>query len=82
MMFLSLDSDVNIAIYFQIHLGNCSHEPIYCENKCGHKVQRRHLHQHKATECSKRLVPCRYCTNEFIADTLQVIILFKAVSNG
>jgi hypothetical protein len=36
------------------------------------KVQRRHLTQHKAAECSKRLVPCRYCSKEFVADTLQV----------
>jgi len=36
------------------------------------KIQRRHLTQHKAAECSKRLVPCRYCNKEFVADTLQV----------
>ncbi|XP_069703120.1 TNF receptor-associated factor 4 isoform X1 [Periplaneta americana] len=54
------------------HVGSCGFEPIYCENKCGMKVQRRHLTQHKAAECSKRLVPCRYCSKEFVADTLQV----------
>ncbi|CAG2064235.1 unnamed protein product, partial [Timema podura] len=53
------------------HVGSCGFEPIYCENKCGMKVQRRHLSQHKAAECSKRLVPCRYCAKEFVADTLQ-----------
>lgn len=66
-----------ISFLFQIHLGNCSYEPIYCENKCGHKVQRRLLQQHKAAECSKRLVPCRYCTHEFIADTLQASFIYK-----
>lgn len=58
--------------HFQNHSGSCGFEPIYCENKCGMKVQRRHLTQHKAAECSKRLVPCRYCSKEFVADTLQV----------
>lgn len=55
-----------------MHVNKCNYEPIYCENKCGLKIQRRLIHQHKAADCSKRLVPCRYCTNEFIADTLQV----------
>ncbi|XP_044732716.1 TNF receptor-associated factor 4 isoform X2 [Chrysoperla carnea] len=52
------------------HAGTCGYEPTYCENKCGLKVQRRHLSQHKATECVKRLIACRYCTKEFVADTL------------
>lgn len=43
---------------------------MYCENKCGLKVQRRHLNQHKTSECAKRLLPCRYCSKEFVADTL------------
>lgn len=34
------------------------------------KIQRRHLSQHKAGECSKRLLGCRYCSKEFVADTL------------
>lgn len=34
------------------------------------KIQRRHLSQHKVGECSKRLLPCRYCSKEFVADTL------------
>ncbi|KAK6637836.1 hypothetical protein RUM44_008258 [Polyplax serrata] len=61
-----------IGATLELHLNKCNYEPIYCENKCGHKIQRRLIHQHKAADCSKRLVPCRYCTNEFIADTLQV----------
>ncbi|XP_072375899.1 TNF receptor-associated factor 4-like, partial [Diabrotica undecimpunctata] len=52
------------------HVGHCGYEPLYCENKCGVKVHRRHLSQHKVGDCSKRLVPCRYCTKEFVADTL------------
>lgn len=34
------------------------------------KIQRRHLTQHKSSECSKRLLACRYCNKEFVADTL------------
>lgn len=34
------------------------------------KVQRRILSQHKVGECFKRLVPCRYCKKEFVADTM------------
>ncbi|XP_023020575.1 TNF receptor associated factor 4 isoform X1 [Leptinotarsa decemlineata] len=52
------------------HVGNCGYEPLYCENKCGVKVQRRHHSQHKVGDCSKRLLSCRYCTKEFVADTL------------
>nr|CAH7736582.1 unnamed protein product [Callosobruchus chinensis] len=52
------------------HIGNCGHEPLYCENKCGVKVARRHLSHHKATDCVKRLIGCRYCGGEFVADTL------------
>ena len=58
--------------FLQSHVGCCGFEPLYCENKCGMKVQRRHLTQHKTAECSKRLVPCRYCSKDFVADTLQV----------
>lgn len=53
------------------HTGSCPLEPLYCENKCGMKLQRRQLTRHKVAECSKRLVPCRYCTQNFLADTLQ-----------
>ncbi|KAL7307542.1 hypothetical protein TKK_0000238 [Trichogramma kaykai] len=52
------------------HLGQCGYEPLYCENKCGMKVQRRHLGQHKLGECAKRLMACRYCQKEFVFDTL------------
>ncbi|KMQ91394.1 tnf receptor-associated factor 4 [Lasius niger] len=52
------------------HMGTCGYEPLYCENKCGMKVQRRHLGQHKLGECAKRLVACRYCNKEFVFDTL------------
>ncbi|XP_003698700.1 TNF receptor-associated factor 4 isoform X1 [Apis florea] len=52
------------------HTGTCGYEPLYCENKCGMKVQRRHLSQHKLGECAKRLVACRYCNKEFVFDTL------------
>ena len=51
-------------------MGSCGYEPLYCENKCGLKVQRRHLSPHKANDCAKRLVGCRYCNKEFVADTL------------
>lgn len=36
------------------------------------KVARRLGGQHRASECSKRLVGCRYCSKEFVAETLQV----------
>ncbi|XP_052120968.1 TNF receptor-associated factor 4 isoform X2 [Frankliniella occidentalis] len=52
------------------HAGSCGYEPLYCENKCGLKVQRRHLSPHKSNDCAKRLVGCRYCSKEFVADTL------------
>ncbi|CAG9771399.1 unnamed protein product [Ceutorhynchus assimilis] len=54
------------------HVGNCGYEPLYCENKCGVKIQKRHLSQHKNSDCSKRLLPCRYCSKEFVADTLAI----------
>ncbi|KAK4876039.1 hypothetical protein RN001_012461 [Aquatica leii] len=52
------------------HIGNCGYEPIYCENKCGLKIQRRLLGQHKGGDCFKRLVACRYCKKDFVADTM------------
>ncbi|KAG8222644.1 hypothetical protein J437_LFUL011920 [Ladona fulva] len=52
-------------------VAGCPSEPIYCEGKCGIKVARRLLAQHRATECPKRLVPCRHCGKEFVADTMQ-----------
>lgn len=52
------------------HSGNCPKEPLYCENKCGARVQRRHLGRHKTNECVKRLVPCRHCGQSFVSDTM------------
>ncbi|XP_014244337.1 TNF receptor-associated factor 4 isoform X1 [Cimex lectularius] len=52
------------------HTGTCPKEPLYCENKCGARLQRRHLARHKAAECVKRLVPCRHCGQSFVSDTL------------
>lgn len=62
--------DLNGAA-LEAHVGSCPMEPLYCENKCGMKLHRRQLSKHKAVECTKRLVPCRYCSQSFLADTLQ-----------
>lgn len=53
------------------HAGSCQYEPIYCENKCGTKLQRRFMSNHRLTECPKRLAPCRYCQKEFVYETMQ-----------
>ncbi len=46
-------------------------EPVYCDNKCGQKVSRKGLAQHKAVECAKRPAACRHCgAKDFSADTL------------
>lgn len=55
----------------QSHVGTCTMEPVYCDNKCGQKVSRKQMMQHKAIECAKRLVACRYCAKDFGFDTLQ-----------
>lgn len=55
------------------HQGNCGYEPIYCENKCGAKVQRRHTQQHIQQHCSKRLVPCRHCGQRYTQGTRQAL---------
>lgn len=52
------------------HEGLCGYEPIYCENKCGMKIQRRNARKHKLSECGKRLAACRFCNKEFVYDTL------------
>ena len=57
----------------QSHMGTCSMEPIYCDNKCGMKISRKAMLQHKATECHKRMVACRHCAKDFTYDTLQVL---------
>ncbi|GAB6029628.1 hypothetical protein CHUAL_005366 [Chamberlinius hualienensis] len=53
------------------HTGSCQYEPIYCENKCGSKLQRRFMSTHRLAECIKRLAPCRHCVKEFVFDTMQ-----------
>ncbi|CAM1306547.1 TRAF4 (predicted) [Pycnogonum litorale] len=53
------------------HAGSCLYEPVYCENKCGSKLQKRFLNNHRMNECPKRLVPCAYCLKEFVCETLQ-----------
>lgn len=68
--YININQHLIENLLFQNHIGNCGYEPIYCENKCGMKVQRRLLNQHKGGECFKRLVPCRYCKKEFVADTM------------
>ena len=57
----------------QSHMGTCSMEPIYCDNKCGLKISRKAMLQHKASECHKRMVSCRHCAKDFTYDTLQVL---------
>jgi TNF receptor-associated factor 4 len=42
---------------------SCPKEPLYCENKCGLRIQRRHMARHKSQECTKRLVQCRYISS-------------------
>ncbi|XP_074642015.1 TNF receptor-associated factor 4-like [Tubulanus polymorphus] len=56
---------------FEAHLGTCSYEVTWCENKCGAKLQRRFLGNHMRNECHKRLAICRYCGKEFVYETLQ-----------
>lgn len=53
------------------HRMSCGFEPIYCENKCGQKIQRNRLKAHQVNTCSKRMVNCQYCQMSFTADTLQ-----------
>ncbi|CAH1801330.1 unnamed protein product [Owenia fusiformis] len=53
------------------HSGNCPVEIVWCENKCGAKLQRRYLNNHMRNECHKRLVPCRFCNKQFVFETLQ-----------
>lgn len=56
------------------HSGSCGQEPVYCDNKCGEKVARALLNQHRSVECSKRLTACQHCSKDFVADTLPVHI--------
>ena len=50
-----------VLLPWQSHVGSCNMEPVYCDNKCGSRVHRKHLAQHKSGECPKRLVSCRHC---------------------
>ncbi|XP_064619691.1 TNF receptor-associated factor 4-like isoform X2 [Lineus longissimus] len=56
---------------YDTHEGNCQYEVVWCENKCGAKLQRRFLGNHTKNECHKRLANCRYCQKEFLYETLQ-----------
>ena len=46
---------------------------VWCENKCGARLQQRYLANHMSNECHKRTQPCRYCGKQFVFETLQVI---------
>ena len=56
----------------QTHQGNCPKEIVWCENKCGARLQRQYLSNHMNNECHKRTLPCRYCHKKFVYETLQV----------
>ncbi|KAI9565910.1 hypothetical protein GHT06_009708 [Daphnia sinensis] len=58
------------GLQYDSHVGTCTMEPVYCDNKCGQKISRKQMMQHKAIECGKRLVACRYCAKDFSYDTL------------
>ena len=53
------------------HTTRCGFEPIYCEAKCGQRIQRNRYRAHLINTCSKRMVGCAYCAKCFTADTLQ-----------
>ncbi|KAL3858507.1 hypothetical protein ACJMK2_013093 [Sinanodonta woodiana] len=53
------------------HAGNCQYEIVWCENKCGAKLERRFLDNHMRNECHKRTITCQYCLREFVHETLQ-----------
>jgi TNF receptor-associated factor 4 len=54
------------------HSGTCTHEPVYCEAKCGIRILRGRMSMHRAKDCTKRLRRCPHCSREFSADTLSV----------
>ena len=64
------------------HAGNCPKEILWCENKCGAKLERRFLTNHMKNECHKRTVTCQYCDREFVYETLQVSTHFSYVYVG
>ena len=41
--------------------GLCDFVVVDCPLKCGERIQRRNLAQHKSNECSKRPFTCKYC---------------------
>ena len=53
------------------HTVKCGFEPVYCEAKCGQKIQRNRIRAHMVNTCSKRMVGCAYCAKSYTADTLQ-----------
>ncbi|KAK2170373.1 hypothetical protein LSH36_3g20055 [Paralvinella palmiformis] len=55
----------------ETHQGNCPQEMVWCENKCGARLQRRFLNNHMRNECHKRTSSCPYCQKQFMYETLQ-----------
>ena len=53
------------------HNLKCGYEPIYCEAKCGQRIQRNRYRAHMISTCSKRMIECAYCSKSYTADTLQ-----------
>jgi len=46
------------------HFGNidgCQFEDVKCSSVCGKLLQRQHLTSHVKTECSHRIIKCRFC---------------------
>ena len=41
--------------------GKCNFVAVDCPLKCGERIQRRNLAQHKSNRCSKRPFTCKYC---------------------
>ena len=41
--------------------GKCDFVAVDCPLKCGERIQRRNLAQHKLNECSNRPLTCKYC---------------------
>lgn len=62
--------DVIVADVLPEHLEECELIPIICDNKCGAEVARKTLKHHLSEECPKRIVKCKYCTEEMEARLL------------
>lgn len=58
-------------VYEKQHSGQCISEVMWCENKCGARLERRFLANHMRNECHKRTVLCQFCSREFVQETLQ-----------